>query len=176
MKISIPEFALVLLVGPSGCGKSTFARQHFKATEILSSDFFRGLVSDDEASQVASKDAFEVLRLVAAKRLAVLKLTVIDATNVLAEARTPLLQLALKYHCPATAIVFDLPEELWNQGNQGRVGRTVGPEIVHTHHQQLRQSLNELKREGFQKVYLITRREDINAVVIEREPMGCNSG
>src|SRR5262245_48646150 len=101
MKISIPEFALVLLIGPSGSGKSTFARQHFKATEILSSDFFRGLVSDDESNQAASKDAFEVLHLVAAKRLAALKLTVIDATNVLAEARKPLLQLTRTYHCPA---------------------------------------------------------------------------
>src|SRR5262249_23327280 len=135
-----------------------------------------GLVSDDESNQAASKDAFEVLHLVAAKRLAALRLTVIDATNVLAEARMPLLQLARTYHCPATAIVFDLPEELCNQGNQERVGRTVGPEIVHTHHQQLRQSLNELKHEGFQKVYLISRREDMDAVVTEREPLGCNSG
>jgi hypothetical protein len=36
------------LVGPTGCGKSTFARQHFKPTEVLSSDCCRGLVSDDE--------------------------------------------------------------------------------------------------------------------------------
>jgi protein phosphatase len=43
MTIHIPEFALVLLVGPSGCGKSTFARKYFKPTEILSSDFFRGM-------------------------------------------------------------------------------------------------------------------------------------
>jgi 3' terminal RNA ribose 2'-O-methyltransferase Hen1 len=44
MKITIPELSLVLLVGPSGCGKSTFARQHFKPTEVLSSDYCRGLV------------------------------------------------------------------------------------------------------------------------------------
>ena len=48
MKITIPELSLVVLIGPSGCGKSTFARKHFKVTEVLSSDFCRGLVSDDE--------------------------------------------------------------------------------------------------------------------------------
>jgi protein phosphatase len=174
MKIAIPEFALVLLVGPSGCGKSTFARKHFKATEVLSSDFFRGLVCDDEASQAASKDAFEVLHLLAAKRLAALKLTVIDATNVLAEARQPLLQLARKYHCPAVALVFDLPEEVCNLGNRQRIGRTVGPEVVHLHQEQLRQALSALKREAFQKVHVLTSRKEMDAAVIEREPLSCN--
>jgi len=61
MKIAIPELALVLLIGPSGAGKSTFARRHFKTTEILSSDFCRGLVADDENDQSASGDAFDVL-------------------------------------------------------------------------------------------------------------------
>ena len=66
MKLSIPELSLVVLVGPSGAGKSTFARRHFRPTEILSSDFFRGLVSDDEGNQAASRDAFDVLHLAVA--------------------------------------------------------------------------------------------------------------
>ena len=86
MKITIPELSLILLVGPSGCGKSTFARQHFKPTEVVSSDFFRGMVCDDENNQAASKDAFELLHLAAAKRLAARRFTVIDATNVRAES------------------------------------------------------------------------------------------
>src|SRR3954463_1460318 len=67
MTITIPELSLVLLVGPSGAGKSTFARKHFKPTEVLSSDYFRGLVCDDETNQAASKDAFETLHFVAAR-------------------------------------------------------------------------------------------------------------
>src|SRR5262245_19420255 len=76
MNITIPELCLVLLVGPSGSGKSTFARRHFRPTEVLSSDFLRGLVCDDEGNQAASKDAFEVLHLLATRRLAWGRLTV----------------------------------------------------------------------------------------------------
>jgi protein phosphatase len=70
MKITISELALVLLIRPSGAGKSTFARRHFKTTEVLSSDFCRGLVADDENDQSASGDAFDVLHYITAKRLA----------------------------------------------------------------------------------------------------------
>ena len=62
MNITVPELALVTVIGASGSGKSTFCRAHFKSTEILSSDFFRGLVSDDENDQSVTKEAFETLR------------------------------------------------------------------------------------------------------------------
>jgi protein phosphatase len=48
VKIAIPELSLVLLVGASGSGKSFFGRMHFLATEVISSDFCRGLVADNE--------------------------------------------------------------------------------------------------------------------------------
>src|SRR6476660_6824128 len=97
--VSIPNLSLVVLIGPSGSGKSTFARKHFLATEVLSSDACRGLVSDDENSQAATNDAFEVLHFIAGKRLAAGRLTVIDATNVQREARKPIVELARRYHC-----------------------------------------------------------------------------
>ena len=68
--------------GVSGSGKSTFARKHFRPTEVISSDFCRGLVADDENDQAATPDAFDVLHFIAGKRLAAGRLTVIDATNV----------------------------------------------------------------------------------------------
>src|SRR5262245_33902794 len=110
MKLKIPELAVVALVGPSGCGKSTFARTHFRPTEVLSSDFCRGLVSDNENDQAATKDAFEVLHFIASKRLAAGKLTVVDATNVQPEARKPLVALAREYHVLPVAIVLNLSD------------------------------------------------------------------
>ena len=89
MELKIPDLCLVVLIGASGSGKSTFARKHFLPTQVLSSDYFRGLVADDENDQSASAAAFDVLHYVAAKRLARGRLTVVDATNVQPEARAP---------------------------------------------------------------------------------------
>src|SRR5512138_205237 len=124
--LTIPELSLVVLVGVSGSGKSTFGRKHFKPTEILSSDFCRGLVSDDENNQAATKDAFEILNFIARKRLAAGKLTVVDATNVQPEARKPLVQLARDFHCLPTAIVFDLPGRVCQDRNSHRSDRDFG--------------------------------------------------
>src|SRR5260221_14428652 len=112
MKLSIPNLSLVVLIGPSGSGKSTFARKHFLPTEILSSDACRAMVSDEENNQAVTNHAFEVLHFIAAKRLELGRLTVIDATNVQPEARKPLVELAHKYHCLPVAIVLDIPEKV----------------------------------------------------------------
>lgn len=125
MKLTIPELSLVVLVGPSGCGKSTFAAKHFRATEVLSSDFCRGLVSDDENNQAATKDAFEVLHFIAARRLAAGRLTVVDATNVQPEARKPLVALAREYHVLPVAIVLNLPEHLCHAERACEVGHST---------------------------------------------------
>ena len=174
-KIKIPEPSLVILIGPSGSGKSTFARKHFKPTEILSSDFCRGLVSDDETDQTATNDAFEVLRFIAAKRLAAGKLTVIDATNVQVEARKPLLALAREYHYLTVAIVFNMPPKLCQERNEGRPDRNLKPHVIRQQNQQLRRSLRYLKREGFRNfVYVMSTPEAIEAIRIERQPLWTN--
>ncbi|MEI6781482.1 MAG: AAA family ATPase, partial [Verrucomicrobiota bacterium] len=119
MKITVPELSLVVLIGASGSGKSSFARKNFKPTEVLSSDYCRGLVSDDENSQAATNDAFEVLHFIAAKRLAAGKLVVVDATNAQSESRKPLVELAREFHCLPVAIVLNLPERLCHDRNRG---------------------------------------------------------
>ena len=174
MKITIPELSLVILIGASGSGKSTFARQHFQQTEIISSDYCRGLVSDDENNQAATADAFEVLHFIAAKRLAAGKLTVIDATNVQPESRKPLLELARKYHCFLVAIVLDLPEKLCADRNQERPNRNFGNHVIRRHVKSLRRSLRNLDREGFRYVHILRTPEDIAAVQIERQPLWNN--
>ena len=89
MLINIPKLSLVVLIGPSGSGKTTFARRHFLSSEILSSDLCRAMVGDDENDQSLTKHAFEILHHIAAKRLELGKLTVIDATNVQPESASP---------------------------------------------------------------------------------------
>src|SRR5215475_12114999 len=174
MKITIPELSLVVLIGPSGCGKSTFARKHFKPTEILSSDYFRGLVSDDENDQSATKDAFEALHFVAAKRLAAGKLTVIDATNVQPESRKPLIQLAREYHCLAVAIVLDLPEKICEERNRGCPDRDFGPHVIRRQKQLLRRSLRDLQFEGFRHVWIMNTTEEVESASIERHRLWNN--
>ncbi len=174
MKITIPELSLVILIGPSGSGKSTFARRHFKATEILSSDYCRGLVSDDEKDQSATKDAFEILHYIAAKRLAWGRLTVIDATNVQPEARKPLINLAREFHCLPVAIVLNLPESLCQERNRRRPDRNVGPHVVRQQVQALRRSLRDLKREGFRHIQILSTSEEIEAAEIHRRPLWNN--
>src|SRR5258708_1386550 len=110
MKLTIPDMALVVLIGASGSGKSTFARRHFAATQILSSDFFRGMVSDDENDQSASEAAFDALHYVAGKRLTAGRVTVIDATNVQRVPRNQLVTIAKKHNVLPVAIVLDTPE------------------------------------------------------------------
>lgn len=173
-KITIPELSLIVLIGPSGCGKSTFARNHFKPTEVISSDFCRALVSDDENNQAATKDAFEVLHFIAAKRLAAGKLTAIDATNVQPEARKPLVALAREYHVIPVAIVLNLPERLCQDRNRDRPDRNFGPHVIRQQSQQLRRSVRNLKREGFRHIHEFSKPEEVDAVVIERQPLWNN--
>ncbi|MGB2715427.1 MAG: polynucleotide kinase-phosphatase [Vicinamibacterales bacterium] len=174
MTFTIPELSLVVLIGPSGCGKSTFARKHFKATEVMSSDGFRALVSDDENDQSSTDDAFAALHFVAARRLARGKLTVVDATNVQPEARKPLVALAREYHVLPVAIVIDLPERVCHERNRSRPDRDFGSHVIRNQRSQLHRSLRGLGREGFRHVHVLKSQEEVDAAVIERQPLWNN--
>jgi protein phosphatase len=174
MKITIPELSLIVLIGASGAGKSSFAKKHFKSTEVISSDFCRGLICDDENNQAVSKDAFAVVHYIAAKRLAAGKLTVIDATNVQKEDRKHLLELAKEYHCLPVAIALNLPEQLCHDRNQQRPNRNFGVHVVRRQRESMRQSLKHLKREGFRYSYILNSVEDIEEVSIYRQPLWNN--
>ena len=174
MKMKIPELCLVTLVGASGSGKSTFAAKHFKPTEVLSSDWCRGLVSDDENDQNATREAFDVLHYIARKRLEGGRLTVIDATSVQQEARKPLVKLARDCNVLPVAIVLNMPETLCLERNKDRANRTFGPNVVRRQRQQLRRSLKALKREGFRYVYVLESPEEADAAEFERQRLWNN--
>ncbi|HAI69366.1 MAG TPA: polynucleotide kinase-phosphatase, partial [Gammaproteobacteria bacterium] len=174
MQVKIPELSLVILIGASGSGKSSFVQKHFKPTEILSSDYCRALVSDDESDQSVTQEAFEILHFIAAKRLATGKLTVIDATNVKSEDRKSLLALAREYHVLSAAIVFNLPERLCHERNQLRPNRQFGPHVVHQQRADLKRSLRYLKREGFKHVTIFESLEEVDAAEVKRLPLWNN--
>jgi protein phosphatase len=166
--IEIPSPVLVLLVGPSGAGKSTFARRHFRASEVLSSDFCRALVSDDEADQSATKDAFELLHLILAKRLQRGRVTVVDATNVHASARRPLLEAAQLFGVPAVGILFQLPESVYQNRNQQRPHRKVQSDVIVAQVSSLKESLAGIENEGFARLYRLTSVTDSDSVIVKR--------
>ena len=163
--LKLPELSLVLLIGSTGAGKSTFARRLFKPTEIVSSDACRGLVADDENDQSASKDAFELLHYLVAKRLKRGLFTVVDATNVQPEGRKPLVALARQYHVLPVAIVLDVPESVAQQRNAQRPDRRhLGRHVIARHRQDLRRSLRSLKEEGFRHIHHLRSVAEIDAV------------
>ncbi|HEY9707189.1 MAG TPA: polynucleotide kinase-phosphatase, partial [Oculatellaceae cyanobacterium] len=124
--------------------------------------------------QSATKDAFEVLHYIAAKRLAAGKLTVIDATNVQPEDRKPIVQLAREYHCLTVAIALNLPEQLCHDRNSSRSDRTFGTHVVRRQSQNLKRSLSHLQREGFRHIHILNSLEDVEAAIIERQPLWNN--
>lgn len=174
MKLSIPELSLVLLVGTSGCGKSSFGRRHFKPTEVVSSDFCRGLVADDENDQSASSDAFTVLHCIIDRRLAAGRLAVVDATNVQPEDRQALLSVARQNNVLTVAIVLNISESICIERNQQRPDRDFGAHVIRRQKKALMRSLRGMKREGFSKVYILDSPEEIEQVEIERTPLWNN--
>src|SRR6266581_5956892 len=174
MKLTIPELSLVVLVGPSGCGKSTFAANCFRPTEVISSDYCRALVSDDENDQAATPAAFRILHSIAAERLHGGRLAVVDATSVQPESRKALIALAREHDCMPVAIVFDLPEKLCVERNRSRANRNLPAWVIHRQRDQMKRSMKGLQQEGFRHVYVLDSVEAVDGAVIERQPLTIN--
>ncbi|PYI68104.1 hypothetical protein CVV68_07130 [Arthrobacter livingstonensis] len=163
-----------MLVRAGACewlGKVHIAGAHFLPFEVLSSDFFRGLVSNDESDQSAKKAAFESLNFVAGRRLDVGLLTVVDATNVRPDARRELVQLARDQDILPVAVVLDVPEEVCLRRDELRDDRILGTTVIRRRHDQLRHSLKSLRREGFRTVHVFRGEVEIAAASFRRDPL-----
>ncbi|MEU1116039.1 MULTISPECIES: polynucleotide kinase-phosphatase [unclassified Streptomyces] len=168
--LPVTDLSLVVLVGATGSGKSTFARRHFTPTEVISSDFCRGLVADDENDQSASGDAFDVLHYIAGKRLAAGRRTVVDATSVQSDSRKQLIELARAHDVLPIAIVLDVPEEVCAERNAARADRAGIPRrVIQRHRRELHRSLRHLEREGFRKVHVLRGVEEIESATVVTE-------
>ncbi|MDR0464903.1 MAG: polynucleotide kinase-phosphatase [Treponema sp.] len=174
MRIEIPELCVVALVGVSSSGKSTFSKTHFKSTEVLSSDYFRALLSDDENNQTVTSKAFETLYYVASKRLELGKLTVIDATNVQKHARAGVLRIAREQNCLSAAIVLDIPEKIIKERNAARPDRNLNWNIIARQSGELRKSVKQLQKEGFRHVYILSGEGEVANAEIVRVPLWNN--
>lgn len=169
--LEVPDFSLIVLIGATGSGKSTFAAKHFLKTEVISSDYARGLVGDNENDQSVSADAFDLVRAIAEKRLKNRKLTVIDATNVRSADRKQWVEVARRWHALPVAIVIDPGLDVCVDRNKKRPDRQFGPQIPQRMIHEIRRGLGGLQREGFRQIWRLSSVEGIEAARVERKPL-----
>ena len=96
----------------------------------------------------ATKDAFEVLELIAAKRLARRLTTVLDTTGLDAKRRAGWLALAERHGVPAYAVVFETPAKVVRERNRARAA-PLPPKVVSGQLRAVEQLAGQLADEGF---------------------------
>lgn len=109
VRVRLPARSLVVLAGPSGAGKTAWAREHFRDSQIVSTDDLRALVGEGPHDQRAGSDAFAVLDLVLERRLRRGLLTVIDSLALDTERRRAWVHLARTHGVPCHVVAFDTP-------------------------------------------------------------------
>jgi F420-dependent oxidoreductase-like protein len=150
--VRLPDPCLVVLVGATAAGKSDWAQAWFEPDQIVSSDRLRAVVGRGERDQRASRDAFELLDLIVAKRLARGLTTVIDTTGLEAKRRAAWRELAAAAGVPAHAVVLDAEEKVVRARNRAR-GAPVPPKVVAAQLQEAAAVFAALGDEGFAGVH-----------------------
>ncbi|MEV6726668.1 ATP-binding protein [Streptomyces xanthochromogenes] len=144
----MPEHSLVILIGASGAGKSTLART-WPASQVLSLDALREVVSDDAGDQDATGDAVAALHLLLEARMRRRLFTVVDATSVTEAARKPLIAAAKRHDMLPIAVVFTTPGSICIERQGPRpANRTVPEAVVAQQHDDMFASRRTLKSEG----------------------------
>jgi len=128
------------------------------------------MVADNAADQAATTAAFAVLHTIVEQRLRAGRLTVVDATNVQAKARRPLIALAARYHRPSMAILFDVSPEVCKERNRKRQDRVVGEFVVDRQCAQAPVSSDVLLSEGFDRVIVLHSAEEADAFDVPTAP------
>lgn len=151
--LEIPKRALVVLCGPSGAGKSTWARRHFLASQIISSDKCRQMVADDILwhQPAVSAGAFELLYLWLEQRLRLNRLAVVDSTALRTGTRRRMLRLARRWHAPAVLVVFEGDFETLCARDAAR-SQSVGARVIRRQLRQLAHERRMFAREGWDTV------------------------
>lgn len=151
--LDLPAGSLCALVGPPGSGKSTFAARYPDSWRVCL-DVYRRLATDSEADQSATPVAAEIQNLLLDARLSRGLNVLVDSTNVFPHVRAGLLARARYWQRLAVAVLFDVPLPTVEAQNAGR-DRVVPLHIVREHHQMLPDA-DQLHREGFTAVHLVS--------------------
>jgi predicted kinase len=162
--IVLPQRTLIVLCGPAGAGKSTFARkfveqhqvQGCRPTSIVSSDYCRAMICDDETNQQVNRDAFDLFYYIIRKRLYQGRLTIADSTALQANARQTLVEIARRYQYHSCLVIFNMSLQTCLARDQHQTrGRAVGEKVISYHLQILQQALLEIPQEGWDEVVML---------------------
>jgi hypothetical protein len=154
MKLTIPEFALVVLIGASGSGKSTFARKHFAPETVLTIQPETDLESLDRQ--------FHSLKTVLVARLQTAKSSVIDAPFFFDKHREGIIKLAKQHGARPIAITFTIPTPVLRQRATENEGLSIGKQVEF-----LEKAKTVFANEGFAEIFALNGVEEINSTMIE---------
>jgi predicted kinase len=157
--------SVIVLCGPAACGKSTFAARHFRRTHVVSSDFCRQLVCDDETDQRYHSQAFALLNFLIGQRLSINRICVVDSTAITPGARKSLLDLGRKYRVRTELFLFDIPLEKCLERDRARQ-RSVGPKVIEEQYRLFKQAQESVYSEEFDDIVEL-REEDLQSVRCE---------
>ena len=181
LKLNIPSNALVVLVGVSGSGKSTFARRCFPVDSIVSSDKCRRLIKYGSADVVCPEDdlqqysdaAFLIFHNWIRGRLKHNLLTVADATNTTARARSALVAIAKEQRRSVVYIVLSMPIDQCISNDSVRLF-PVGEEVINRQSHQLTRDLTTFNDNDHQ-LYVLDENNIKEEIVIEYIAPCCNA-
>jgi protein phosphatase len=173
--VRLSQQTLLVLCGIPGAGKSTFAEQllaqeELPPTSIVSSDYCRTLICDDETNQQVSADAFDLFHYIMYKRMRLGRFIIADSTALLANARHRLIEQARLRHYATCLLVFTTDVALSIQRDLARE-RIVGEPIIRMLQQMLDQALQEIPHESWDQVYRVESSSSPRTITLEREKL-----
>ena len=154
IKITVPRRTLLVLCGPAGSGKSTFAAQRFIPTSIVSSDYCRAMICDDETNQQVNRDTFALFDYIIQKRMYLGRFTVADSTALHAAARRKLRALSRRSGYYGCLLIFNTPLEVCLARDKLRQ-RMVGEQVIAYHFDLLQRALLDAPSEGWEQAHVL---------------------
>jgi len=185
--ISLKHNEIIILSGTSSSGKSTLASTHFTSSQVLSSDFFRNMVSDTHTLKTPpektendqdyerfdhmlfqeykkiSQDAFDLLKETLKKRAKNNRFTVIDATSLYLDDIQAYTKIAKEHHVPISIVFLNLPYKQLIENDEKRE-QSRGTTRIKRQHQLLKRLMNQKKlldKAGIREIFELSSLDDI---------------